>query len=67
MFRTVRSTLILIGRVFVKGKIVFSVPFPVLSLMKSIVLLTFLPEVVSWEMTSRNILQRLLGLLTLLY
>lgn len=31
---------------FFKGKIMFSVPFQVLSLMKSVVLLVFLPEVV---------------------
>ena len=45
LFRTIRSTLVLTGHVFfVKGKL--SVPFLILSLKKSVVLLVFLPEVV---------------------
>lgn len=31
---------------FVKGRVVFSVPFPILCLLKPIVLLVFLPEVI---------------------
>ena len=43
MFRTICSPLVLVSHFFVKGKIMFSVPFPVLN--EDHCFLVFVPEV----------------------